>query len=184
MTETDSSSRPDAPRRWGDMVLKAAAGAVLLVLATMWNSSASDYYKLADVHRQNAAVAVAHALADGGANLDGYPAVPPDVLEFAGGAESLPTFPPVPPEQAEAAVAASTALAAYAATQATEARTDGRLLLSGAGATALAGFGLLYPIASVGAESVVRQGRREIGEWRRLRKSRSREVTTGKAQPA
>jgi hypothetical protein len=125
---------------------------LLLALATGCAMEASDHYRLAAVHRQNADVALAHALADGGASLDGYPDVPPDVVRFAGGSNPLPTFTPVPSERAETAVAADTAFASYAAAQATEAKTDGRLILGGAGAVALTGFGLLYPLASIGAE--------------------------------
>jgi hypothetical protein len=47
VTETDSSGRPDSPRRWGDIALRTAAGVLLLALATAWFMEASDHYRLA-----------------------------------------------------------------------------------------------------------------------------------------
>lgn len=184
MTQTDPPGQAEAFRRWGDIAVKTASGAVLVAVALTFRESADNYYALADVHRQNAATAVAHALADGRASLDGYPAMPPDVLEFAGSADSLPVFPPVPTERAEAAVAANTAMASYATTQGVEARTDGRLLLTGAGAVSILGGRLLFPLTSVIAELIVRHGWRDIIAMRRQWRARRRTIASGKARPA
>jgi hypothetical protein len=138
----------------------------------LWFSESFDHYKLAAFHRQTASVALGHALADGGASLDGYPEVPPEVVEFVGEGNPIPTFAPVPTERAEAVVAANTALAAYAAAQAAEATMDGRLVLGGAGAVALTGSGLLYPLASIAAERAAQGARAGISGLRASRTSR------------
>jgi hypothetical protein len=156
MTETKPSDQPNPVRPWGDIILRASAGVVLVGLAALWYfGEVHDDYKRADVHRYNAAVAVAHAVADGRAHEDGYQSLPPELLGMRESA-SVSTFTPVPIEQAEAAVAADTALASYYMAQVTETTTDARLLASGAGATALIGFGLLYPLVSVGVETATR----------------------------
>ncbi len=187
MTETDpSSDRPDASRLWGIIVLKAVAGALMLLLARGWYfGEVPDQYKLADFHQHNAAIAVAHAVADGRAREVGYPEMPPDVQEFVGETTPAPTFAPVPIEQAEAAVAANTALASYYTTQATEARTAGQFLMGGAGAAALVGVSLLYPLASVVAEGAERAARQMLaGTGSASRRSRPEAPQATGADPA
>ncbi|WP_143028769.1 hypothetical protein [Quadrisphaera sp. DSM 44207] len=159
MTITETPSQPDASlHRWIDIFLKSFAGTVLVALAALWYyDDAADRYKVADVHNKAAVNALAHAVVEGGADRDSYPNLP-----------VLPSSTPVSAERAEAAVAADAAVVSYHLDRATEATNDGRLLVSGAGATALVGFGLLYPLVS----TVARGGAHRVRDWWRRRRSR------------